>query len=1075
MSDIMRPLPINDLIGSMLRGRHAEGAVFGVSRPFVKENNKSLSLFGEKLELPFGPAAGPHTQLAQNIIAAYYAGGRFFELKTVQTLDGADLPVEKPCIYVPDEGYNVEWSTELRVEEAFEEYVKAWFVIKLLAKEYNLGDPGGFIFNMSVGYDFEGISSPKIDRFIEGLKDASRTAVWQACKDAALASLDCFEQVDAAYIESISPRICRSITLSTLHGCPPQEIERIARYLLEEKGLHTFVKCNPTLLGYEYARQTLDRLGYSYLQFDDHHFREDLQYEQAIPMIKRLLAVAAQKGLTFGVKLTNTFPVEIANQELPGTEMYMSGRALFPLSLQLAHRLSRDFAGQLPISFSGGADYWNIKKLYEAGIWPVTLATSLLKPGGYQRLTQLAALLDASVTDASAVVDAAVLNTSALAASTDSVLVSEDRAPVKLAALAGMAEAVLQDKKYHKPCKTHKIAKIKRQLPILNCFLAPCQEACPIGQDIPAYVSLVTEQRYAEALTVILDKNPLPFMTGTLCHHRCTLLCTRKDYEESVRIREAKLAAAEKGYSELMKDGLGAIRKLSQSPDNSGAGSSAGSSAGSTNKARAAVVGGGPAGLAAAYFLSRAGLKVTLFEKKASLGGIVRQIIPDFRISAQAIDRDIEIVKAMGVDVQCNTEIKSIETLKEQGFSHVILAVGAWQPGQLTLEKGQAMPVFEFLKQFKENPDQLSLGQHVVIVGGGNTAMDAARAALRVAGVSQVALVYRRTRQYMPADEAELEAALAEGVILYELLQPIALDQGHLHCVKMELGAADASGRRSPIATGEKVIVAADTVISAVGEKIDQAFYQANGIELDEKGRPMVEPETGQTNVANVYIAGDGLKGPASIVEAIADARLAADAVLAREGMAGQKTRQGASREAGHEAGHDAKGGEYNKDGLQLNYSETQIRNKKGWLQPSRSPQAEGERCLTCSVICENCVDVCPNRANAAIKVPGMGMTQIVHLDRLCNECGNCAAFCPYEQAPYKSKLTVFAQEIDFINSTNEGFFMLDHDAWQIRLRLGGKIETVSLKDRQAALETLKDPALVDFVEAILRDYEDII
>ena len=156
-----------------------------------------------------------------------------------------------------------------------------------------------------------------------------------------------------------------SITESTLHGCPPDEIERIATYLITEKNLNTYVKCNPTLLGYEFARKTLDGLGYDYIQFDDHHFREDLQWEDAVPMFHRLMQRTGERGLEFGVKITNTFPVDVAAGELPSQEMYMSGRSLYPLSLSLAARLAREFKGKLRISYSGGADIHSVRALFE--------------------------------------------------------------------------------------------------------------------------------------------------------------------------------------------------------------------------------------------------------------------------------------------------------------------------------------------------------------------------------------------------------------------------------------------------------------------------------------------------------------------------------------------------------------------------------------------------------------------------------------------------------------------------------------------------------------------------------------
>ncbi|MBP5158905.1 MAG: putative selenate reductase subunit YgfK, partial [Lachnospiraceae bacterium] len=230
MSDRMIPIPFDGLMNWIFTERKTKGTVFGIRRPYVRKKAQDLKLFGERMETPFGPAAGPNSQLAQNIIASYYAGSRFFELKTVQKLDGEDLPVNKPCILANDECYNCEWSTELYVPQAFDEYVKAWWACKIMAIEFGLGDPDGFMFNMSVGYDLEGIKTEKIDRFIEGLKDAKDTPIWKECKANSLAHVADNEKVTAEDIEKFSPNICTSITLSTLHGCPPQEIERIATY-----------------------------------------------------------------------------------------------------------------------------------------------------------------------------------------------------------------------------------------------------------------------------------------------------------------------------------------------------------------------------------------------------------------------------------------------------------------------------------------------------------------------------------------------------------------------------------------------------------------------------------------------------------------------------------------------------------------------------------------------------------------------------------------------------------------------------------------------------------------------------
>jgi len=331
MSDKMTQIPFSKLIDWVLTEFKQSRTIYGIpeAKFFKKTNDQNLRLFGEIMETPVGPAAGPHTQLAQNIIASYLSGSRFFELKSVQIMDELEFP--KPCIRAEDECYNTEWSTELPIMGAFDEYVKAWFVLHVLQKELFNQNDRRFMFNMSVGYDLKGIQSPKVDQFIEGLKDASGTAIFKECLASLLENVDQFKTIDRAFVESISPTICTSITLSTMHGCPPAEIEAIIKYLISEKKLHTFVKMNPTLLGYEYVRNTFDKMGYKYIELKEESFTHDLQFKDGVEMLKRLKAFAVEHQKDFGVKMSNTLPVRITKSELPGDEMYMSGRAALSL------------------------------------------------------------------------------------------------------------------------------------------------------------------------------------------------------------------------------------------------------------------------------------------------------------------------------------------------------------------------------------------------------------------------------------------------------------------------------------------------------------------------------------------------------------------------------------------------------------------------------------------------------------------------------------------------------------------------------------------------------------------------
>ena len=969
MSEKMYPIPFGSLMNWVVSEYAANGEIFGVHTPYYA-GGKSLPIFGERIETPYGPAAGPNSQLAQNIIAAYMAGARFFEVKTVQKMDGAELAacVPRPCILANDEGYNQEWSTELTVRQAQDEYIKAWCALKVLSKVYGFGDPDGFVFNMSVGYDLEGIKGEKVNTYIDNMKDASDTPQFKEC----LEVLTGLFPAEKDYIAAISPRVSRSVTVSTLHGCPPQEIERIASYLLTEKGLHTFVKCNPTILGYKTARTILDSMGYDYIVFDEHHFNEDLQWADAVPMFERLQKLADSKGLEFGLKLSNTFPVDTTRGELPGSEMYMSGRALFPLTIEMCSRISRQFGGRMRISFAGGAEYFNCDKLFAAGIWPITVATTILKPGGYNRLVQMVKKTE--------------------------MLPYRPFSGTDTAAISALSAASHTDVHHLKPIKPLPACKSDEHVPWIDCFQAPCKGGCPIHQDIPEYIELCRKGLYAPALKLITEKNALPFITGTICAHRCQNKCTRNFYEESVQIRDTKLIAAERGYNALMAS----IKRPARVPGK-----------------KAAIVGGGPAGIAAGYFLGRAGIETTIFEREERLGGVPRYIIPAFRISDEAIDKDVALMEKYGVEVRCGAPAPSVAELKEMGYTHILLATGAWQAGRLDIP-GNVRGVIEWMKELKPQVKPCLSG-HVVVVGAGNTAMDAARVAKRM-GAESSTIVYRRTKKYMPADEHELQLAIDEGVGFVELAAPVKQENGLLTLEKMALGEPDASGRRAPVPTGEYFTIPCDLVLSAVGEKVDSALMAANGVEMGKKGPAF------KTNVDGVWCAGDAHRGPATVVEAIADAAAFAEAVTG-------KPHEYEIPESAYPA-------------------KTCSVAKKGVLKMAADACCEGDRCLNCNTVCENCADSCPNRANVVVKLAD-GRHQIVHIDKMCNECGNCTQFCPYASEPCRDKFTLFQTAEDMADSKNAGVLFLGGDMVRVRMADVKDYDLSKPNQLPAELETL--------------------
>ncbi len=939
MSDRMTPLVFGDLFGGILKEYAKYETIKGVKPLKIKSMN--IPLFGNMIESPFGPAAGPHTQLAGNIIAAYAGGARFFELKTVQKLDGDDLPVSKPCILAEDEGYNVEWSTELYVKDALAEYIRAWWALKLLSKEYGFGSPDGFIFNMSVGYDLAGIKLPKIDNFINTLKEAKESDTWKECYDWTKANLSKFKHVDQKYIDQINSKVSNSITISTLHGCPPDEIERIAVHLITEKGLNTFVKCNPTLLGYDFVRKTVDSLGFDYLSFGPMHYETDLQFKDAVPMFQRLMKLAAENHVNFGLKLSNTKPVDIVGGFLPGKEAYMSGRALFPLTINLADKISHEFNGKLPISYAGGADMYNAADIYKTGIFPITMATNLLKPGGYQRFTQLF----------------------------ETVETVKKPDTIDVNALDALAKKALTDSHYRKSVKTAPHKKIEGNPPMFDCFAAPCRNTCPIHQDIPAYLRAISEGDKVKAAEIIIERNPLPNITGTICPHTCMDSCNRRQYDGAVHIRACKLDAAQNGLAEAKKHIVKAA----------------------PNGKKAAVIGGGPAGIAAAYFLGKNGWNVTVYEKESKLGGIVRTTIPAFRISDEAIDADVDLLKHVGVKIVTGKTIDDPRSLEPENDA-VFVAIGASKDAPLALKEGKSLNALEFLRDMKEGK-KLDLGENVVVIGAGNTAMDTARVAKRAPGVKTVSIVYRRDVKNMPADLEELNMALEDGVKFCELLSPVTLKDGKLICEKMKLGEPDASGRKKPVPTGEMESLPCSTVIASLGERIDSEFYQKFGISVDEKGRPQ--------NTGKFFFIGDGATGPKTVVEAISSAAKAAEKIT-----------------------------DINFDHYKVLDAEYDGIAKRAYVYPEFKDE-DSKRCLECEGLCGLCVETCPNRANVFVNTPNG--KQIVHVEALCNECGNCAVFCPYDGRPYRDKLTFFATRALFDKSENSGWAPLGGGKYLLR------------------------------------------
>jgi len=929
-----------------------ENSVFGLNREFFyyHQDDSSFKMFDHEMDTILGPAAGPHTQLTQNIVTAYLAGSRYIELKTVQEND--NLEIDRPCIDACDEGYNVEWSQELKLAESFNEYLKARLIIIMLNEIFKFSTQlnGGVIFNMSVGYNLAGIKSEKVDSFINKMVDAKKSELFHEYKNIIIkfiheelpryqTALPQFDSVQLIRrVESASALIAESVTLSTMHGCPAEEIGQIAEYLLFEKNLPTLVKLNPTLVGYERVRAILDDYGYRTVQLDKEDFEHDLQFNAAVELIKKLNSAALNKGKFFGLKLSNTLCTQNTRGKLKGEKNYLSGKALYPITLELVDLLKKAVPEITTISYSGGLNSHNLTQILATGCAPLTLATDLLKPGGYARLFGLAVQLNEK---------------------SSNVLIDKKQFERNFSALKRVRSAL--------------------PLPLFDCFEAPCRIACPVGQDVPAYLELCRQERYLEAFETVIQANPLPHITGWICDHKCQFSCTRGEYSDPVEIRAAKKQAAELGYQAY----LATLKKHSAVAE------------------KIAVVGAGPAGLVAAYFAAKEGFSVTVFEKESSAGGTVSKIIPGFRIPLAEIEKDLNFIRLHGVEFKFNSEIKDLNQLFKQGFKYIFTSIGAGKAKDLQLAENRdnIIEATAFLKDFN-GAQALQTGKKIVVIGGGNSAMDSARAAIRVAGVESVEIVYRRTKDQMPADLEEFDAAMADGVSFRELSAPIKYSEGFLHCQKMSFSAAEKDGRLSivPVA-GEVELIAADTLILAVGEEVDRNFLSENKLSIN---RGTVE-----TNHPNIFIGGDALRGPATVIEAAADGKEFVRKILNLE----QRPTMQQFRQ------------------LQF-FNQKEIpglllKRKKDLLS-AKNKSAHSDSCLLCHLECNRCVEVCPNRANIAIRVDDSAdfkdRTQVIHLFDLCNECGNCASFCPYDAAPYQDKFTWFSNLDEMSASSNSGF-----------------------------------------------------
>jgi len=1024
------------LLGIVLSDLKEKGEIFDIPEKLFYKHWHYYSLYtekyGQRIHNPIGLSAGSHTQLAQNIITGWLCGARFIDLKTVQP--NAVNERAKPSIDIFNGAFNSELSQELSIENAFDQYLNAWIIIHIIDHELfnktNKYKDIGTVFNMGLAYTLADIRHEKMQWFIDKMIN---------CSEEKNEKINRIKKIYPGINNiNIPDQISQSFTITTCKGCSARELEYICKLLVIDKKLHPNVKLSPSLLGYKSVQAILNNENTHDVQVAEDDFEDTIQYGEAITLIENLLGIAGEMKKQLTVKISNSLTCKNTSSQIPGadTRVYLSGKALHPIAVNLAAKIQTKFEGQLDLAFAGGANCFNISNLLQSGFSSIGVTTDLLKPGGYGRLNQYFTELSRIFANYQA------------KNIREFILKSGNEYGVKESALENLrnyAMRTLSDPACQKDVFSGRKYKSERPLLHYDCIKAPCTEASPLGIKPADYCWFTLKNDPQKAINSILIDNPLPSILGMADDDPSRYTCMRAGYDYPVLMKEV-----ERFISEFEPGDLEGLKKLP------------------SNNYEVAVIGGGMSGLACAWFLNRYGFAVDVYEAETMVGGMISKMVPGFRITNDAINKDIERLKKAGIKFYNNTTIdkERFERIR-QTYSFVYVATGA---AKINLPKISndvtegLIDVATFLTKAKEDKDYKP-GGAVAVIGNDWMAADAARAAIRLVGQEgYVALIIPGSRRDINVDPSIQEAIIDEEIEIFDYcrVKNYNILDGKIDSLELintrEAKADKAKKLKYEDIEGSEQTYKFDVIIHG-GERVaSTGFVDIRKLKID--------GDSHQTKLDGVFVGGAVTDPNISIMAAIADAKSTALEIAEQAGIEIQ-------------AKHFIQTKSADLDQIKIKRCQVEKANFPESLAPEArtdfSPVVstfkplkalkEAGRCLQCDALCNVCVTVCPNRAMLPfevnlkdIKIPVVALGhdtfsvgypnslpitqkhQVLNIADWCNNCGNCTTFCPSTGSPYQDKIRLHFSHETF-NQDAEGLLLTRNGKYHdLTLKRGGNL-----------------------------------